>query len=199
MAGLSETDVANVALRALGELRIAALSEAIERARVLNDLFTTVVESVLSAHDWNDAIKRIALPEAADPPVFGYSKRYALPANFLRMVTDEGDTGPLNSVTGVGGTETGWKREGQFILSNESSLKIRYVARIPVGEMAVSLAKAIAYRLAADSALRLTGDKNKKAAMERDYEKQLAEARAIDGQEGSPEELDTDVWLRARQ
>jgi hypothetical protein len=198
MAGLSETDVANIALIALGESRITALSDADERARVLNDLFAPAVEAVLEAHPWNAAIKRVQLAQDATAPVFGYSYRYALPADLLRILNDDTRNDPPIRETTISDTEIGWKREGQFLLSNESTLKIRYIADIAIGLMPRAMAKAIAFRLAADAALRLTGDGKKETAMERKYDKQLAEARAADGQENSPEEFEVDVWIASR-
>ena len=53
--------IANVALARLGATRILAIDEDTENARLVNAIYGTIRDEVLSAHPWNFAIKR-AIP-----------------------------------------------------------------------------------------------------------------------------------------
>lgn len=57
----SKVDIANLALGTIGATRITALTQAIEEARVVNNVYDSVRDEVLMEHPWSFAQKRVAL------------------------------------------------------------------------------------------------------------------------------------------
>jgi len=56
-------EIANLALGLLGAKRITALTQSVEEARVINNVYDTVRDTVLSEHAWSFAQKRVALTD----------------------------------------------------------------------------------------------------------------------------------------
>lgn len=57
----SQLTICNSALRQIGVAKITALSDAVEQARILTDIYDAILDEVLGSHPWNFAIKRAAL------------------------------------------------------------------------------------------------------------------------------------------
>jgi len=60
---LTKVDVCNVALGMIGATRITALTQAIEEARVVNNVYDSVRDEVLMEHPWSFSQKRVALTD----------------------------------------------------------------------------------------------------------------------------------------
>lgn len=80
----SATDIANLALSALGEARIADLADNSRGARAMNARYAHVRDMELSSHPWRFAVRRVTLPALAGAPAWGFPYRYARPADDLR-------------------------------------------------------------------------------------------------------------------
>uniref|UniRef100_A0A6M3IYR8 Putative tail tubular protein n=1 Tax=viral metagenome TaxID=1070528 RepID=A0A6M3IYR8_9ZZZZ len=57
----TQTTICNQALRLIGAKKITIITQAVEEARVLNDIWTDMLDEVLASHPWNFAIKRASL------------------------------------------------------------------------------------------------------------------------------------------
>ena len=64
---MNKVEVANLALSNLGEAPIQNLNDNNARARIANSRVDDVIRTVLRMHDWNSAMKRVALTKANDP------------------------------------------------------------------------------------------------------------------------------------
>ena len=82
----TETDIANMALIMLGQQPITSLDDSNNRAVLANKRLADVRDSVLRAHPWNSAVMRASLTADGTAPTWGFDKRYALPADFVRMI-----------------------------------------------------------------------------------------------------------------
>jgi len=192
----SEIALCNAALRRIGQKTIASLTDPSELARTVNDLYSEVRDQVLSIHPWNCATRRASLALLADAPPWGFSKAFALPADFLRLVRSEyaDDLWRMETIARADGTLT------RAIVTDLSQMRIVYIARIAdVTLMDAFVQRAIEYRLAAEIADRITGSQEKRQAMESLYRDALDEARFQDSRTAPPtDDLRPSAFLGAR-
>tara|TARA_R110002167_G_scaffold117143_1_gene292865 strand:+ start:1636 stop:2286 length:651 start_codon:yes stop_codon:yes gene_type:complete len=191
----SEVDLANMALTMLGQQPIAALSDNNNRANLVDKRLADVRDSVLRAHQWNCCVKRATLSAHGTAPVWGYSNRYQVPTDFIRLVATESNTTDYRIEAGNQG-----ESPLLFILTDDTEMKILYIAKITsVAQMDSSLVHAIACRLAADIAVAVTGDAGQETAMMQKYQIVLAQAVFEDSASHSPlETIRGGEWLEAR-
>lgn len=180
------TAICNRALDLLGADPILSLDDPSKSGRLCARNFAAARDAVLRAYPWNGAIRRARLPALVESPAWGFAAQYQLPGDCLRVLrlNDDG--------------ETPWRIEGRRILTDAGApLDVLYVARIEAIEDPL-LAEAIAARLATDIGYALTGNASGQQAAWQLYTAKLAEARAIDAQEGTPDAFTADQWLEAR-
>lgn len=181
--------IANLALRRLGQERIADLDEDSEPARNVKDCRDVVLGAVLQLHPWNCALARALLPAAGAAPAFGWSCAYNLPADCLRVLRIDEDP------------KARFAREGRQILCDVAApLKIRYIKRVENPELFDPLLVAtLAAALAAWLAYKLTQSREKESDMEALLKQQLTFARTTDAQEGTIEAPIEGDFLTARR
>lgn len=191
----SIVSICNAALDLLGADPITSLDDDTKAARLCNRNYARVRDAVLRAYPWNCAITRASLAALSTTPAYEYALQYALPegpapAYCLRVLSIDGEVD-------FGLT---YKVEGRNILTDETApLDILYIARIEDPALFDALLiDAIAARLAFDAAYPLTGSAALAESMSRAYGEKLAEARAVDAQEGSPDEFTAPGWLESR-
>ena len=148
---MDKTGIANLALSNLGEARIQSLTEDSSRARACSARMDQVIESVLRMHVWNSALERQLLV-TGDTPIFGWNYSYQLPADCIKVVEVE----PVSK----------YQVEKKYILSNETSLYLLYVATpTDINNLDSLLAEAIAMKLAVEVAETLTSKQGLKQEM----------------------------------
>ena len=168
----SVVEICNSALNQLGASTILSLTENSKNGRLCNARYETVKDAVLRAHPWNSAIKRQTLAADTVAPDWGFAKQYTLPTDCLRVLT-------------IQNHDSNYKVEGRKILSNDTSLKLVYVARITdPNEMDVLLRESISAALAADIAYAVTANATLATRMNEKYQLKLSEARHADAGEG---------------
>ena len=182
----SPVEICNIALSNLGDQLITSLTEANARARACNLRFNDTRDAVLRSHPWNCAMSRATLAVSGTPD-WGYSNSFALPTDCLRVLDVEDP-------------DTEWKIEGRNIVSDGSTIKIRYIAQVTDTTLFDStLVQAIALKLAWEIAETLTGNIDLKREMWQKYQFAISEARSNDAMEGTPEKIEADEWLLARR
>ena len=168
----SVVQICNSALNQLGAASITALTDNSKNARLCNERYNTVRDSVFRSHPWNSLIKRIQLAQNTTTPVYGFSYQFNLPSDCLRVLT-------------IDAYNSDFKVEGRKILCNESSIKIVYVSQVTdPNEMDVLLRETIAAALAADIAYAITANLQVTKLMQERYEFKISEARHADASEG---------------
>src|SRR3990170_4372989 len=171
----TDTSICNSALSKLGAERILSLDENSSNARICKEQYSKIVLVVLRAHPWNFAIKRKQLAASTTAPVFKYTYSFPLPVDCLRVLEiEDGET-------------IDWQREGGNIVTDYSSLKIKYISSdITPGEFDPAVAEVIALKLANDICFAVTQSTTLKETLADEYKKELAAARTFDSQEGYP-------------
>jgi len=130
-------------------------------------------------------------PAEAVAPAFGFAAAYNLPnaPTYCLRVLEVVNPGRLP-----------WKIEGRQILTDLSSpLQITFIQRITNVELMDPLFRdALATRLAMEWAEKLTRSTDIKTMLEKEYQAKIREARSIDGQEGTLDDVMQTTWIDAR-
>lgn len=139
--------IANTALARINVPMLDSLDQGDATAMLCNQLIPVAAGEVLSVRPWRCARKRTVLPALADPPAFGYTHAFVLPADFIQVV----------SVMDLDNEE--WAIEGDRILADTDALSMIYTA-FPAEARGLSpyIVSAIAARLAAKLSITLTSD-----------------------------------------
>lgn len=166
----SKTDICSAALSLLGDDPIADITDGTSRANLCKTLYDMARDAVLRLHPWNFAIKRAQLAPEVEKPLSGYANKFVMPSELLRLL----------SIDGV----TDFKVEGRRILSDESSINIRYVySNENIAEYDALFVMALAAQLAALLAYPITKSNTTKEEMENIFKGYLQSAKAVDAQE----------------
>lgn len=171
----------------LGAQTITSLSDTSDKAVLCLNLYPQIRDSVLRSHPWNCCIKRVQIAANATAPLFDYAYSYNLPADWLRTIA-----------VGEYGQETDYRCEGRLILSDESPLKMRYIALTDETTWHSGLVEAVTMALAEALAYPITQSASMQQAMAQKAKVSMKRARAEDGQEDPPETLGDFRLLAAR-
>jgi hypothetical protein len=141
---ISNTEICNLALKALGVDPIASLANDLSQAGiVLRNTWEATRDAILRAANWRCLLARSgSLAQEAAAPSFGYSYAYALPSDCVRVVEMSVDSA--------------WVVEGGLLLTDETEVFILYVAYDKAADQVVRfdahLVRAIVAQLAVDIA-----------------------------------------------
>ena len=182
----SETDICNSALVKIGAQRIISLDDDSEAARICKEQYPKVRDALLRSHPWNFCIERLEIAADVTTPVYGFDYRFALPSDSLRVLD-------------VDSNDMDWAREGQYILTDSSTLKIRHIKKVTTtGSYDATFAEALAARLAYDISYSFVQSVTLKEALMKEAEHALRTARSFDAQEGTPQRVVANDWFTER-
>ena len=177
----SVVDICNGALNQLGASTILSLTEDSKNARLCNSRYTQVRDALFRTHPWNCLQARLELAASTDSPAWGFTYAYTLPANCLRLLR-------------VLDYDSNYKVEGRKILSNASTMKILYIARITdPNEYDELLRETLSAALGADIAYAVTSNNTTSQNMILSYQEKLKDARFVDSTEG--QNVDQDLGM----
>lgn len=132
--------------------------------------------SAIASGDWR--LNNVA-------PAFEYSYQFALPTDFLRFWREH--------------DRNTYQREGGVLLSDASSLSIRYIRQVvDPDEWTPLFLQAFIHRLAWKLSMALTGKAQHTQLQFQLYSETLKKAKGYDGQEGTPELLYADELIAVR-
>lgn len=184
----SEVSICSNALLLLGAKTISDFNENSDRARLASNLYESVRDEVLRSHTWNCAIKRVALAPDTAAPAFDWEYQFTLPGDFVRVLS-----------VGEAGSEDPFKIESGKILCDANPVYLRYVWRntnpATWDEM---LTRAMELAMAAAMAYGITQSTSLRESMQKEMELHMRRARAVDGQDDTPETLGDSPLLDSR-
>jgi hypothetical protein len=198
----SAVDIANYALNSLGASNITSLSENSKPARIVNQRYESVRDSVFRGHPWNCLIRRAELARETNTPLFGYAYQYALPSDpyCLRVLqfSNGSMTYPYDNIRSNNNTPA-FIIEGRKLLTDDGTAKIKYVARVTDPQQYdAGLIEVLASRLAYEIAYAITGSTTVRQIAAADYERKLKDATFQDATEGAPERIEASDFIEAR-
>lgn len=173
----SAVEICNSALVKIGAKRITALSENSPEARLCQEQYEKVRDDLLCSHPWNFAIKRVTLTATTNTPAFGYAYEFNVPSDCLRV---------LNLGEYPEEVIIQWRREGDKILCDDSSVHLQYIAKeTDVSKYPAYFVEVLAFRLAYDICYSITQSTTLKEMMRQDFLLAIRDARTFDAQESS--------------
>ena len=183
----SVVDLCNSALDKAGHGAITSLEDNTKAARLCLRNWPLVRDRVLRMHPWNFAVRRTNLAAHETAPDWGFTAKFPLPSNFLRLLE-------------VRDLSTGeFQLENGFIHANATVLYIRYIASITDPNVYDALfIDTVATRLAAELAEPLTQSTTKKKALLEEYDAFIDDAKRADAQENPPVAYEEDEWIKVR-
>lgn len=183
----SVVEICNIGLTNLGDKKISSLDDNNERAQLCSLRFPDVRDAVLRSYPWSCAVTRTKLARSSTDPVWGFSYRYALPSDCLRVL----DLNDWNEEHYI---------ENGFVVTDSGQAWIKYIKRIEdPNEFDALIIQVIGLRLAMEIAEALTGRPELRNNMLAKYNAILADARSADSSErGMAKLIYSDVFLEAR-
>jgi hypothetical protein len=176
---ISAISICSNALLLLGDKPIDSFDVNNDRTRLCANLYIQKRDRVLRSHPWNCAVKRAILSPDTTAPVYGWQYQYQLPGDWLRTLNVGVEDSPIDYTT-----------EGRKILTNSASCPLRYIYRnTNEGTWDSLLVDAMTQVMVAALTYAITKSTSKQATEEEIVRRVLKEARAIDGQDGTPETL----------
>lgn len=176
------------ALLMLGDHPISSFEDGTDRARLAANLWEPVRDFVLRAHPWNCAIKRVALSPDVTAPAFDWAYAYTLPEDYLKALS-----------IGEQMREGEYRIEGRKLLCDDNPLLLRYVFKNEnVGSYDSMLVWALTSCMRSVFAYGITQSGSMEELLTNTLRPILRQARAVDGQEDTPEQLGDNPILAAR-
>lgn len=189
----NEVDICNLALDYLNVAPITTLTNpTTKEGRVCERWYDATRKSVLRKHTWNFASKRVEIAKDATAPAFGYSTRYQLPTDYIRLVR----LGDANNYKD-------YAVEDGYILMNveetSGGMDVKYIYdNKNVEDYDPLFAELLALELAYNIAFPLTGNITMQRSIKVLRDEKLLEARGVDGQERPPVRYERSRFKEAR-
>lgn len=196
---ISKVALCNLALARIGtRSRITSIDEASTEAAALKTFFDAARDQVLNDHPWNFATKRQALAESAIDPPADWTYRYDYPTDCVRaraLATTLRNIDPPRFKV-----EANPDLASRCVLADEEDAILVYTARVTDTNLFdPAFVVALSWRLAADIAETLSGDRPTADRCEQAYLRALATAKAADAGEQQPELPRDAGWIEGRE
>lgn len=159
----SEIEICNIALSRLGISRsINALTEQSKEAGACSLHYAPARDAVLSDFPWNFATKRVALADLNDPPSdWRYAYRYPTDCMRLIEIMTPGTRTPTARQRIEYATGSDSDGTGKLIYTDEPNAWVKYVGKVVDTNMFDAIFRdALAWRMAGEMAMQLTGNGN---------------------------------------
>lgn len=182
----SVVDICNNALIRIGSKTITSLSDGEKVSNACSAIYEQTRDMLLRQHLWNFALKRVQLASEEDTPAFGYDYSYPLPSDFIRVKELFESVEPF-------------KVEQSTLLTDESSVKLVYVARIEdVSKFDPLFVEALVLSLALRLSYILIGSNGREQSLKEELKQVLFLAKQVDGQDDTPDNLNADMFLQSK-
>lgn len=178
---MTDIEIASAALTALGTEGITSFEDDSDEARAAQAFYAPVRDLVLGERVWSFAKKQFILDPHADAPLFGWTKKFELPAEVVRV--HRVDDGTLEYTTP-------WELQGRFIFSDVDRVYVTAVRREEDTSLYTpGFCIAVSLRLAAVLAVPMKENRQLKADLLEEYRFELKEASGVDATQGKSESV----------
>lgn len=191
----SETDVANIALRLIGQTPITNRTDGSPNANTVDDLFDDVRDDLLRSHPWNFATKRQKLAQSSTIPDFEFDYGYPLPSDWMRTISvhsnDAGHGTILHRMEIINGQRA--------IVVSADQIYLRYVYQEKDPNLwSADFRRSVSLALARDLAVPISSSNTLQDQLSKQFRRTLARARSADAIGASPELRPAGSWASAR-
>ncbi len=176
----SETSICNQALSWLGASLILSIDDGTTNADLCKVNYDELRDTVLNEAFWTFATKRYKWTPTTDIPAFGYSKSFLIPSEVITIIEVRDD-----SVFANGTSNLDWRREADRVVANVDVIFAKCIYQVTdVSKFSPLFVQALATRLAAELAPRITESNTKTNLMWQMYDQKIEIAMATDGMQG---------------
>ena len=184
MAGnTSAVSVSSNALILLGAEPIQDFSGNDAGTVAASNLFNTTYQDLLQAYDWDFARKYRELARSAATPDSGYNYKFLLPSDCLRVIST---------------SSYDYQIAGGEIHTNDSQLKIEYVASVEINLAPVYFVNALEYMMAGKLAIPVTGDIDKADIYTKLAMQMIRKARHLDARQTPTQDIISKPFIDVR-
>lgn len=173
----TETEIVNLALHLLGNHSLQQV-QGIDLSAIeipAHAAYANVVSELLELYPWSFATKRAQLAKMVDPPAFGFSAQYTLPADAMYVLD------LFSSSSGDKIKPDEYEIEGISILTDAPNVYARYISRGTRPSLfSESFVTAVTYGIAVRLARLTQGDAQQIQLLEQGYDKYKNIARLND-------------------
>ena len=192
--------MANLALSWMGQSLINSFSDNQTEAKVMEANYELSRDKVLGDYAWTFALERQTLAALADGPSWGSERRFLIPSDVIRVHRVY-----RPNLSGQGTIQRSmlpaqWERQGRYILANENTVWAEFIMKVTdAGQFSPGFVHALAARMAADTCMTLTENRQLLVDLEDLYDKKLDEAAYADGSQGRTEVIRSNKLTGARK
>jgi len=191
----SQTSICNIALTRIGHETITDITEDNKAARMCSVHYADTLESMLRAHPWNFAVRRVELAQLTATPEYEFAYQYTLPSDCLKVLRTEDDSAGYYTEYRIESLSTGER----VLVTDAGTCKLEYIASVTDPNLMDALFRdAFSARLSAELAVVLTDNASLAEKLWQIGEEKLRLAMTMDAQEGTPRDIIADQWLQAR-
>lgn len=191
-ATTTKIGIINRGLQLLGQQSISSLNENSRGAQSMTRAYDSIVLAALRENTWNFSLKRASIAADATAPIFGKSRYFPLPGDFLFLASEEpAYCQPRNR---------DWNVEGSNIVSDDASpIAVRYVSsNITESAFDVLFAEVIAHLLAIATCEEITNSNTKKSGLEAAADDLIKRAKRRNAIENTPVKVPVVSWITTR-
>jgi hypothetical protein len=174
----SKVTICNMALSRIGADTITALTDDTEPARLCNTFFNELADRVMMQGAWSSTVRRVGLAQTTNTPSFEFDNEFQLPVDpkCLRVLSvNETDPGNID-----------YAIEDDKLLTDESSIKIKYIARLTdTADWDPMLIEAFEVLLASYLAIPIMGDKVAARELRQEYFRLTKHNLSLNNQQSS--------------
>lgn len=180
--------IANLALSWMGQGQINAFTDNQTEAKVMSANYELSRDKVLGDYAWTFALERQTLAPLADGPAWGSENRFLIPSKVIRVHRVYRANLNSQGVSTRNMSPAQWERQGKYILANESTIWCEFIMQVTdSGQFSPGFVHALAARMAADTCMTLTENRQLLVDLQELYEQKLNEAAYADGSQGRTE------------
>lgn len=188
----SDIEICNSALRKVGSSVIQSFTSGSPESNAANDLYDVHRLKVLRSHHWNFATKRAKLARLAAAPEFGFTYKYQLPSDFIRVVSFHPDDQGFSNIE--------YKIESDDLHTEAEDAYLRYIADIfDPNLMSPDFREALSLSLAVDFAITIADSNTLHETLRDEYQRLLLHTKSTDSIEDYPEQEPAGSWISSRQ
>ena len=183
----SKVSITNRALAAIRIASINSLDEDSDPARKADIFFDDSLDYLLTLHPWNFATFRATLARLSTEPDWGWTYEFNLPTNPYCLKVEKVEE------------DIDYAIEGRKLLSNEQTVKIKYLGRISdPNKLPSPFRECLSYYLASLFAGSIVGSAQLQTNMERKFLWAFSKAKTRDSLEGTAQKRAQGSWVEAR-
>lgn len=195
----SQVSICNQAISRLGGNLITSIDDQSEEAQLCKANYDNIRAVVFQEQAWSFATARYVLPKVDDGAAYAgksqFSSRYLLPSEIVNVIRASDNPDDRNTVSSE------WRVEGEHIVTDSGSpLYVKAIIDVTdTSKFSPMFTQAFALRLASEICMAVTNSLNLQRSLMQEYGVVLGTAAVRDGMQGTPEQIRTKRYLRARR